>query len=212
MCGGGGQQVPETPEARALAEIASQRYEQYKSRFIPIENIAINKTTGDLINPPQIAQNVANIGTQTQFSNAQPGVTANLATRGARPGSGAFGLNMAGFNTDRAVSTGLGQANASGLQRTQALQNMQNMVNIGQGQAGATLTGYGSLADAAARQSFIDAQAAAAARGAIGQTVGAGLGAYYGTANRTPGLTPPASSGGYSGPPPGAYTGPQAPP
>ncbi len=181
MCGGS-KGVPETPEEIELAQIASERWEDYKQKFIPVENQAISDVTKEFDNPSEFGANVANTSTQMAFSPVEASMARGLTTRGAGPGSGAFTGGIVGLNTDRAASSGLGQANAYGVQRTQNLQNMQSLINMGQGQAGSGLSGLGDAATLAQRNAFLDSRASAAARAALGQAAGAvagGVGSYY---------------------------------
>lgn len=184
MCGSSDKEVPETEEEIALAQIADERWARYKTKFRPIENIAIKDVMEENKSPSDFGANVANLSTQAEFSRMEPAIARGLTLRGARVGSGAFEGGIRGLNVDRAAATGLGQANAQGLQRTQNLQNMQSLVNLGQGQAGEALSGYGDAAAQAQREAILNAQASAAARAAVGQAVGTGAGMWYGSATR----------------------------
>lgn len=182
MCGSK-DKVEETPEEIALAEIAMERWNDYKQRFIPVENQAISDVMGESETSSEFGPGMANIASQSQFSQLEPAVASGLVRRGARPGSGAFEGGMIGLGLDRTASSAQGQANALGLQRTQNLQNMQTLINMGQGQATGALSGLGDAASFANQQAILDARASAAARNAIGSAIGTGAGMYYGNMN-----------------------------
>lgn len=180
MACGGSNEVPETPEEIELARIAMERWSDYKTRFIPVENLAIQDVMKDVNEPSEFGPSMANLSAQMEFSRMEPQLTQGLTLRGARPGSGAFSGGLMNMNLDRTASSGLGQVNAMGLQRTQNIQNLGSLISMGQGQSTEALSGMGDIAAQAQRQAILDAQASAAARAAIGQAVGTGAGMWYG--------------------------------
>jgi len=185
MACGGSNEVPETPEEIELAKIAMERWNDYKTRFIPVENIAIKDVMDNVNQPSEFGPSMANLSSQMEFSRMEPGVTRGLTLAGAGPGSGRFSGGLMNLGLDRTASSGLGQVNAMGLQRTQNIQNMGSLISMGQGQSAEALSGMGDIAAQAQRQAILDAQASAAARAAIGQAVGTGAGMWYGnTAGR----------------------------
>jgi hypothetical protein len=187
--------IPETPEEIALAQVASERWQDYQKRFVPVENKAINYVENTNLGP--MAAGMANLGTQEAFSQGEQQVTGNMESRGMRAGSPGFGMNLAGYNINRAESTGLGGANAYGLATTQKLGNLQNLVAMGQGQAGASLSGQSDVAGLASRQATIDAQASIAARGAMGEGIGTFAGMSYGNyTNNKPSVFDPNANKG----------------
>lgn len=168
---GGSKQVKTTPEEKELAKIAGERWEDYKKRFIPVENLAIQDVMKDVETPSQFAPSMANLATQSEFSRLEPQVAQGLMARGGNLQEGLIGLNA-----DRVASSGLGQAQAYGLDRGRTIGNLQTLVGIGTGQAGGAIQGLSSAADMAQRQAIMDARAAAAARAAMGQVIGIGAG------------------------------------
>jgi len=194
MCGSS-KKIKETPEERELAKISKERWDRYKEKFIPVENKAIQQTIKDLDTPSNQGPSLANLATQSQFSKLEGQVNKGLTLRGARLGSGAMTSSLAGLNIDRAASSAGGQVGALGLQRSQSIANLQSLINMGGGYGSEGLTGLSTVADAAARQSFLDAQASAASRAALGNAVGTGVGMYagsmYGGGYNQPVSTPP---------------------
>lgn len=196
----GSQRVEETPEQRAVAQIASEQYEDYITRFVPVENQAIAQaldTEGRL----QQLRGITNADFFQRFGEQQPQVMSNLAQRGLRADSGAFRSGLGGYLTDRSYALGQGLAGAELASQQDLATNAQRIVNLGQGQANQAAQGIVSAADAAQRQAIMDARSAAAARGALQQIVGTGIGlglGAYGNAGRaspmgtglTPGVTP----------------------
>lgn len=196
MACGGDQEVPETEEEIALAQIATERWNDYKQRFIPAENMAIADVMGEAQNPSDFGPGMANIATQQAFSSMEPGVVSGIQGRGR--GRAGLETGLLNLNRDRIASSGLGQANAYGLQRTQNLQNLQSLINMGQGQAGSALSGLGDAASAAQQQAIMDARASAAARAAVGGAIGTAGGMWYGNQNRGRNSGPQAAPAGSS--------------
>lgn len=174
----------ETEEERELARISSERWEDYKKRFIPVENLAIKDVMKDIESPTMEGEGLANISTQNIFSDLEEQTASGLASRGARIGSGAFAGNITDVNADRTASSAGGQAAAYGLQRRANVSNLQNLVNLGQGKASSGLSGLATVADAASRQAIIDARASAASRAALGQLAGTAAGVGFGLYNQ----------------------------
>lgn len=190
MCGHDNS-IPETPEEVALAKIAMERWKDYKNKFVPVENMAISNVMKEHDNPSEFGTGVANLATQEQFSNLEQQAAKGLTNRGAGPGSGEFMGAITGLNRDRIASSALGQTNAMGLARTQNQQNMQALINMGQGQASGALSGLADSANFAQQQAIMDARASAAARAAIGSAIGTGAGMYYQGARSDPTTSTP---------------------
>lgn len=178
---GGGPE--ETEEEKELARIGFERWEDYKQRFIPVENLAIKDVMDDINSPTMEGEGMANVDTQSAFSELEEQTASGLARRGARTGSGAFAGSLTDVNLDRMASSSGGQSAAYGLQRRNNISNLQNLVNLGQGKASAGLAGLSTVADAASRQAIMDARASAASRAALGQVAGAAAGIGFGIYN-----------------------------
>lgn len=170
-----------TAEEKALAQIGLERWQDYQKRFVPVENAAIGRVMDDINNPDMQGEGLANVSTQQAFSDLERQTTTGLTLRGARAGSGAFLGGLTGVNMDRAAASGLSQVGAYGMQRGINIANLQNLIGIGQGQATGAMQGLTDVADAASRQAIMDARASAASRAALGQVIGLGAGAYFGS-------------------------------
>jgi hypothetical protein len=210
MCGSS-KKIKETPEEKTLAKISSERWESYKARYIPVENMMINRTVGKLGKEDPRISGMANTSTQMQFSGLEPKVTSGLTLRGAGPGSGAFTGAVTGLVRDRTKSSTSGQINSNILGTAQNINNLQNIVRLGQGHASGALTGLSQAANAASRQAILDAQAAAAARAAVGQAIGTAAGLTYGAYNTNQTPAPQSSGLTYSPPTNGTYSQPGVP-
>lgn len=198
--GGGG--VKETPEEQALAEIALERYNDYQQRFVPVENQTISEVMGNIEDPSNFGRDMANIATQQQFSAAEQGLASGLTARGARPGSGAFTGGLMDLNTARTASSAQGQAQATGLETSRNINNLQSLVGMGQGIATSGIQGMSTLADIANQQAIMDARAAYASRQAVGNAIGTGAGMYYGSQTNnqlTPNVQYPAAGNNGTG-------------
>lgn len=152
MCGGENK-PKETAEERELGRIAIERWNDYQSRFVPVEDqyIAdVQKTEGDF----DFARRSTNAGVQQSFDGAEDGLRSALTSRGVTPDSGQFRKAMAGVSTDRATSVGTGLNEADLAVDTEHLRGLQSVVQIGQGQAMDALDGMGNVAANATRDSI----------------------------------------------------------
>lgn len=182
----GSDKPKETPEEIELANIGAERWNDYKQRYIPVENAAIGRVLSEIDDPSGRGEDMANASTQMAFSPVEEQATMGLTTRGARPGSGAFAGGVTGVGLDRVASSGQNQANAFGLQRRINVNNLQSLVDIGQRKAASGLAGLTDVADAASRQAIFDARASAAARAALGNAAGTAAGVGFGLYNSSP--------------------------
>src|SRR5689334_3666300 len=94
----GSKKTKPTAEEKELARIAGERWEDYKKRFRPVENLAIQRAMTDLNNPNPALRHMANVSSQMEFSRVEPQITGALTNRGARVGSGAFAGGLMGIN------------------------------------------------------------------------------------------------------------------
>lgn len=179
--GGGGNKIKETPLERELASIGVERYERYAQRYIPAEDYLINDITGNYDNRVQQAQGMSGANYEQSFA---PGVSATASNAGARnagsldSGSGKLGLVQ--YGTDKGFARGLGSVDTRLNSELGQANNIQSLVNIGQGKSNQALQGLSEAASVSGRQAILDAQAKQAARNAIGNTIGTVAGLGYG--------------------------------
>lgn len=187
MCGGG-DKPEQSPEEKELGRIAIERWNDYQTRFVPVENEyieAVQRTDSDF----EDARGAAGSAVQQSFNRAEEDLSNNLFAAGLAPDSGAFIDAMEGIGEDRALSLGTGINEAEQAVDNQHLQGLQTVVQMGQGQAADSLAGMGNVAADATRDSIERAERSFENRQAglhlVGNVAGAGAAAYT---NHTPGL------------------------
>lgn len=184
--GGGDSTVKDTPEQRYLAQVAAEKWNFAQEKLAPLENAYMES-----VNQMTDAGHMSYIRGRTMQAQQQAGseladqAGQQLQQGGIDPSSGRYQGAMTGLNLDLAQSGGETLGRAQFEQENQQIQGMQNIVAIGQGQAGQAQAGLAGLAD----QSAADARQSAAnqfnRRSANLQLLGqvAGAGAAYGLDN-----------------------------
>ncbi|HAG1965814.1 TPA: hypothetical protein G8R56_004072 [Salmonella enterica] len=182
--GRGSNEIPETSQQKAQAEIAMKQWRLYSDKLKPMENIFMADV--DKLNNKEKYQNLAgvtNLGYQKQFGEVRNQAASQLAAAGVDPGSGKYQEAM----NDIAGEQAIGQIDATNrVQSSQAdkyIAGLQDVVALGAGQKADALQGYNSLAENSLRKAGMDAQAAYMRRQGNASLVGAGMGALAGYAS-----------------------------
>ncbi|MGI0011620.1 MAG: hypothetical protein ACREAE_09500, partial [Nitrosopumilaceae archaeon] len=97
----------ETAEEKELAKIGFEHWTDYKRRFIPVENEAIERIQSEINDPSMRGEGMANVSTQMAFAPVEQQVARGLTLREMRPGSGGFTKGITNINLDRIASSGL---------------------------------------------------------------------------------------------------------
>ena len=188
MSGGGGNDVKQSPEERELGRIAIERWNDYQNRFVPVENEyiqSVQKTDSDFSE----ARGQTASAVQQAFAPAEIDLSNNLFAQGITPDSGKGISAVQALGRDRGLSMGTGLNETDVAVDNQHLQGLQNVVQMGQGQAADSLAGMGQVAADATRDSIDRANRSYQNRQAglhlAGNVAGAATHAYT---NRTPGL------------------------
>lgn len=150
----GDNDVEQTPEEKALGEIAVNRWNDYQRRFVPVENEyieAVQKTDSDFSD----ARSRTTAAVQQSFAPAEVDLRDNLFAQGVSPDSGKGVTAMNALGQDRGLSMGTGLNETDVAVDNQHLRGLQNVVQMGQGQAADSLSGMGQAA-ADATQDSID--------------------------------------------------------
>lgn len=189
MSGGGGSsdnKIKDTPEQRHLAEVAAEKWNFAQEKLAPLENQYMES-----VSQMTDADRMSYIRGRTMQSQQQTTSEAfgqagqQLQQGGIDPSSGRYQGAMSGLSLDTAQAGGETLGRAQFEQENQQIQGLQNIVAIGQGQAGQAQTGLAGLAD----QSAADARSSAVnkfnRRSANLQLLGqvAGAGTAYGLDN-----------------------------
>lgn len=181
--GSGSTTIADTPSQKALASIAAQRFNLYQQYYVPLENQYIGEVYS-MMDPSAFdsVSGFVNAATQPQFQAAARNMQSMAFQRGIDPQSGQYQARAEDLARvqARGQSEGLVQGLSSQVDRY--YQGMQNIVAMGQGQAGQAITGLGEIGRQA--QSVAGARARTAlagdlARGQmLGTAVGTGIGLY----------------------------------
>ena len=174
-------EVEPTAEEEELAEIAVERWNDYQTRLLPYENQYIQqvqKTPGD----HQQARGQAAVATEQQFAPARDELQGNLFAAGAKPGSGSHAVGMGQMRQDQAHIQGVGAGESHMGTQNAHMAGLQNIVNMGQGQAADAQAGLSHVAASAAQDASHRANMAMQKRAGRQQVAGTlmGAGTRYG--------------------------------
>ncbi|ENM6165385.1 hypothetical protein AB8H46_000724 [Salmonella enterica] len=182
--GGGSNEIKETSQQKAQAEIAMKQWRLYSDRLKPMENIFMGKV--DKLNDGSKYQNLAgitNLGYQKQFGDVRQQAANQLTAAGIDPGSGKFQETMNDISGEQAIGQIDATNRAQSSQADKYVAGLQDVIALGAGQKADALQGYNSLAENSLRKAGMDAQAAYMRRQGNASLVGAGLGAVAGYAS-----------------------------
>lgn len=202
MSGGSGSTtIQDTAQQKALASIAAQRYNLYQQYYVPLENEYIKNIQA--MTDPAAFESVEGYVTamqQPQMQAARVGLDQQAFQRGIDPQSGQYQARAEQLSRGQARGMGLGTAEALSGQVDRYYQGLQNVIAMGQGQAGQAVAGMADVAELGQRRAISEAQSAftrgQAQQSIIGTGLGFGAGLY---------MTGARGQGGGTGNPP---TGP----
>lgn len=176
MSMGGSQEVKETADEKARAEIAQQQQDRWEEKFQPIENMLIADVKDTRPERRQALGTTTSDTTQA-FGLARPKVEAQLTEAGARPGSSRFNLSVTGMGEDEGAARGLSSVGANNVVDDQYYAGLGTLSEMGRGQQAGALQGLSQIADISARQAQSDAAVSAANRTGWGNAAGLAAGA-----------------------------------
>lgn len=150
---GGDNRIEETADQKEFARIASERWSNYKSTFVPAENKFIGEML-DYDNPARMesATRAASAAVQDSAADVWQERAGAMTRSAIDPGSGTFQSAI----TDHAASTAAIETNV--VNRTeqavqdQRVQGMKNIVAMGNGQSAEALRGMGDIANRSASE------------------------------------------------------------
>lgn len=191
--GGGDTTVTDTPEQRQLAQVAAEKWNFAQDKLAPLEN-AYMESVGDMTSDANMSY-IAGRTLQSQqqaVSDASQQAGLQLSQAGIAPSSGRAQSAMSSIALGGASAGGETLGRAQFEQENQQVRGLQNIVAIGQGQAGQAQQGLSSIAS----QSAVDARQTAANRfnrrsanlQLLGQVAGAGTASYLNQPSQPQGL------------------------
>lgn len=206
MSGGGGK-VQETSAQIALAEHAQNVMNDYKTRWLPVQQkLAANIEALQSPKSPLRTEAVGRAANDEaiQFSGAREKAIASAAARGIQAGGGKFNLGVTGMGSAEAKGSGLNEVLSDQMVNDAYTKGLTALMQIGQGQSAEVGQGMESQARASGLQAQADAQAALAGSednaGVIGTA--AGFGIQQGAnawASRPPPVVQGSNPNGYGG-------------
>jgi len=149
----GGKTPKETAEERELGRIAVERWNDYQTRFKPIEDQFIEDVQMTDSDFNQVRGSTAT-SVQQNFSEVENSLKDNLFVKGVDPSSDAYIDALDDVSQDRALSLGTGVNEAEVAVDNAHLKGLQSVVAMGQGQATEALDGLGAIAGDATNEAI----------------------------------------------------------
>lgn len=182
MSGGGGStKIEDTKSQKALASIAAQRFNLYQQYYVPLENQYMSDVFA--MKNESSFSNVESFVTalqQPEFQAARKQMQQRAFSVGADPTSGQYQAAASQMQQAQAQGMGRGTAEALSGQVDRYYQGMQNIIAMGQGQAGQAMAGLGDVGQLAQQRGRSIAQESlgdyTSALGAAGTAAGLGYG------------------------------------
>ena len=181
MGGGGSTQIKDTKAQKALASIAAQRFNLYQQYYRPLENEFMAQVSA--MKDPSAFESVEGYISalqQPEFQTARANMQRQAFAQGADPTSGQYQAAASQMQQAQARGMGLGATEGLSGQLDRYYQGMQNIIAMGQGQAGTAISGIADVGQLAQRRGIAEAQQAfqkaQAGQAVIGQGLGFGTG------------------------------------
>jgi len=182
MSGGGGSTtIEDTASQKALAKIAAQRFNLYQQYYVPLENQFIQDVFS--MADPSAYENVSgfvNALQQPQFQAARRQMEQAAFAQGIDPTSGQYRGTAAAMQQAQARGMGVGTAEALSGQTDRYYQGLQNVIAMGQGQAGQSIAGLSDVGDLSSRRAAAEAKSGLSSylgrQQLLGTAVGTGVG------------------------------------
>jgi hypothetical protein len=175
-------QVQETAAQRALADHAVNLLQDYKQRWLPLQQ-QLGQQIEQEGAPNSAARRLAAGKTSTDtaiaFDKAGKGLEASLSNSGVGPGSSRANLAVTGMGTDQAASTGAGKMMSDQMVDDAYTQGLGALSSLGRGERGLVGQSMTAQAQQSGAQAAADAQASLTGRqgdaALAGQVAGFGL-------------------------------------
>jgi len=175
--GGGDPTVKETPEQKASAKVAVQRWNDYQTMFRPYEDKYFKRV--EQLNSDASMNQVSGLtdrAASSSFSKAITGTAQQMGYKRINPNSGLFQKEINKLEQSKAKTRAGSMNRAQVSQQDRFVSGLQSIAQMGQGQAVQSIAGLSSVAgnaNAYARQS---ANESASRIVGNNQIIGAGIG------------------------------------
>lgn len=172
----------ETPQQRAMVQLALNKVQDYKQRWLPLQKNLASHIAG-MIKPgssaSKAARGAASTSTEAEFADARTGLETTLAQRGGL-GSSKAKLAIAGMGEDQATAQGLGLTGADQQVEDAYVSGLSTIMALGQGQQAGAVQGLTRQAAMSGRQAAEDAALSLDRRMGNAQLVGQLAGTGFG--------------------------------
>lgn len=171
----GGNQVNETPQQRALVDFALQQLQDYKQRWLPVQQ-SLGRQIQQMGEPGSAQQKSAEGRAATdstmQFARAEGALQKTLANRGANVDSSRAKLALTGMGEDQAKTRGLGVTIADQQIEDAYTKGLGALTAIGRGDKAMVASGLADQAAQSARTAQTSAETSAMERAGNAQMLG----------------------------------------
>jgi hypothetical protein len=177
MGGGGSNKVDETPQQKAFAKVAMQKWADYGQKYRPYENKFMRDVDRlNTENSYQQASDVASVPVESEFTGAVMNTATQMTSAGLNPNSGKFQEELNKIDRKKQQVKADVQNQAQIGQQDRYVSGVQNIVRMGQGQSTQAMQGLGDVASMANQRANADANVSAQNRYGTQQAVGATVG------------------------------------
>jgi len=178
----GPKEQQETPAQKALADHAVNLLQDYKQRWLPVQQRLAQtiEQSGEKDSAARrLAAGKSSTDVATQFDKAEGGLEKSLSNSGVGPGSSRANLGVTGMGTDAAAATGMGHVMSDQAIDSAYTESLGALTMLGRGERAQVGQSMSAQAADSAAQSAADAQTSEMSRegnaGLIGQVGGFGL-------------------------------------
>ncbi len=206
-----GDAVKETPQQKAMAELAKNQLADYRQRWLPVQRkLAEGIKRAGAADSSERKQAEGQVSTESavRFGEAREGLQAALTDSGAGPNSSKFKLGLTGLGDDEATSRGLGFAASDQAVDDAYMQGLGAITALGRGEKAQAMGGMQRVAAMSGQQAAADAEMSAQKRAGNAQLVGQVAGFGLSAAMQPAAPAAPGGSGGF-GSVPGGHISPQ---
>jgi len=155
------QEVQETEQQRAMAQVGKQQLQDFKNRWLPLQRRLMGKIA-DSGDPNSFqarrATTMAGVDTGVQFGQARAKLDEQAAGAGGGVQGSAYKLGVMGLDTDAATSGALSGVAAEQGVADQYTHGLQAVTAMGRGEKTMAISGMAQQAQASGQQAQVDAQ------------------------------------------------------
>ncbi|WP_017445796.1 hypothetical protein [Gayadomonas joobiniege] len=185
--GGGDTEIDETPEQKAMAQVAMNKWNDYQKIYKPAENSFMEKV--DRIGSDkqfQQATDQASVSINNSFSSAIQSASKNMMAGGINPSSGKYQATQNDMSQAQADAYTDTKARVNATQNERYIGGLKAISAMGTGKEAEVIAGMGDVAASSAQYAQNSAINQAHNNQMVGEAAGAALGGAlaYGFSNK----------------------------